>query len=36
MPTETAPLVYESILERDGVRVSKSPWRPDDEIGRLN
>ena len=36
MPTETEPLVYESILERDGVRVSKSPWGPDDEIGRLN
>ena len=36
MRTETEPLVYESILERDGVRVSKSPWGPDDEIGRLN
>ncbi len=36
MPTEDEPLVYESILERDGVRVCKSPWGPDDEIGRLN
>jgi kynurenine formamidase len=27
---------YEAILERDGVRVSKSPWGPDDEIGRMN
>jgi kynurenine formamidase len=29
-------LVYESLLERDGVRVSRSPWGPDDQIGRLN
>ena len=26
----------EAILEQDGVKVSKSPWGPDDEIGRLN
>ncbi len=36
MTTEQEPLIYEAILERDGVRVSKSPWGPDDEIGRLN
>ena len=29
-------LVPEPILDRDGVKVSKSPWGPDDEIGRLN
>jgi hypothetical protein len=29
-------LTYEAILEQDGVQVSKSPWGPDDEIGRLN
>ena len=29
-------LSYEPILERDGVRVSRSPWGPSDEIGRLN
>ena len=28
--------VFEPILDRDGVKVSKSPWGPDDEIGRLN
>jgi kynurenine formamidase len=28
--------VWEPLLERDGVRVSKSPWGPDDQIGRLN
>src|SRR5262249_57146021 len=27
---------WETLLERDGHRVSKSPWGPDDEIGRLN
>jgi kynurenine formamidase len=26
----------EALLDRDGVKVSKSPWGPDDEIGRLN
>jgi kynurenine formamidase len=36
MATQHERLIYESILERDGVRVSKSPWGPDDEIGRLN
>ena len=29
-------LIYEALLERDGVRVSRSPWGEDDEIGRLN
>jgi kynurenine formamidase len=29
-------LVPEAILEQGGVKVSKSPWGPDDEIGRLN
>jgi kynurenine formamidase len=29
-------LRYEALLERDGVRVSRSPWGADDEIGRLN
>jgi len=30
------PFVYEPVLERDGVSVSRSPWGADDEIGRLN
>ena len=29
-------LIPEPILEKDGLKVSKSPWGPDDEIGRLN
>jgi kynurenine formamidase len=33
---ETDTLVYETLYEEDGVKVSKSPWGPDDEIGRLN
>ena len=36
MATTEESLTYEAILERDGVKVSKSPWGPDDEIGRLN
>jgi kynurenine formamidase len=36
MATHQDELTYESVLERDGVRVSRSPWGPDDEIGRLN
>src|SRR4051812_25526930 len=28
--------VFEPLLERDGVTVSRSPWGPDDHIGRLN
>lgn len=36
-PTDSAyQLVYEPLFERDGLRVSKSPWGPDDAIGRLN
>ena len=27
---------WKALLERDGLKVSKSPWGPDDEIGRLN
>lgn len=27
---------YETIFERDGVTVSKSPWGPADNVGRLN
>jgi kynurenine formamidase len=27
---------YEPLLERDDVQVSKSPWGPGDEIGRMN
>lgn len=29
-------LPYEPLLERDGVSVSRSPWGPADNIGRLN
>jgi kynurenine formamidase len=29
-------LVPEALLEKDGLKVSASPWGPDDEIGRLN
>lgn len=29
-------LVYPAIYERDGLKVSQSPWGKDDEIGRLN
>jgi kynurenine formamidase len=34
--SETSDLVYEPLFERDGAIVSKSPWGPDDKIGRLN
>ena len=33
---EVRELAFDSIFERDGVRVSQSPWGPEDEIGRLN
>ena len=36
MATTEESLVYEAVIEKDGVKVSKSPWGPDDEIGRLN
>ena len=26
----------EALIDKDGLKVSKSPWGPDDEIGRLN
>ena len=29
-------LVPEAIIDKDGLKVSASPWGPDDEIGRLN
>ncbi len=32
----TEALTWDAVLERDGVKVSKSPWGPGDEIGRLN
>lgn len=36
MSTDSDDLRFESIIERDGLRVSRSPWGPADEIGRLN
>jgi kynurenine formamidase len=36
MATTEESLTYEAILDQDGVKVSKSPWGADDEIGRLN
>jgi kynurenine formamidase len=36
MTVKDHELVPEPILEQDGLKVSKSPWGPDDEIGRLN
>ena len=36
MPTADEPLVYKAIVDKDGLKVSESPWGPDDEIGRLN
>ena len=36
MATVEEGLTYEAVLEQDGLQVSKSPWGPDDEIGRLN
>ncbi len=29
-------LVYAPFMENDGIQVSRSPWGPEDEIGRLN
>jgi kynurenine formamidase len=29
-------LVFDPLLDRDGLRVSRSPWGPGDDIGRLN
>jgi kynurenine formamidase len=36
MTVKDHELVPESIVDKDGLKVSKSPWGPDDEIGRLN
>jgi kynurenine formamidase len=36
MATTEESLTYEAILEQEGVKVSKSPWGADDQIGRLN
>jgi kynurenine formamidase len=36
MATTEESLTYEAILEQDGVKVSRSPWGADDQIGRLN
>jgi kynurenine formamidase len=35
-PSKDTTFVYEPVIEKDGLQVSKSPWGPDDEIGRLN
>jgi kynurenine formamidase len=35
-PVEEQALVYPAIVERNNVKVSRSPWGPDDQIGRLN
>lgn len=29
-------LIFEAMQEDDGRTVSRSPWGPDDQIGRLN
>jgi kynurenine formamidase len=34
--TEPQQFTFEPIFEEDGCGVSRSPWGPDDEIGRLN
>ena len=36
MKTSVDELTYEALIDRDGVRVSRSPWGPEDQIGRLN
>jgi kynurenine formamidase len=36
MDVKPVDLTYEPLLDREGVRVSRSPWGPADEIGRLN
>ena len=33
---ETESLTFEPIVDKHGLKVSKSPWGADDEIGRLN
>ena len=34
--TARRSFTWKALLEQDGLKVSKSPWGPDDEIGRLN
>jgi kynurenine formamidase len=34
--TPESRFAFEPLFERDGMQVSRSPWGPDDEIGRLN
>ena len=34
--TDQSEQPWEAVFERDGRRVSKSPWGPEDEIGRVN
>jgi hypothetical protein len=36
MAPEEERFTFEPVFERDGCKVSRSPWGPDDEIGRLN
>jgi kynurenine formamidase len=36
MGVQEESLTYEALLERDSLKVSKSPWGPDDEVGRVN
>ena len=31
---EREQLTFEALHDKDGLKVSKSPWGPDDEIGR--
>ena len=33
---EEEPFTFKALHEQDGLKVSESPWGPDDEIGRLN
>jgi kynurenine formamidase len=35
-PSETGPYRWRYLRDVDGLRVSESPWGPEDEIGRLN
>jgi kynurenine formamidase len=36
MATMEESLTYEALLEQEGLKVSRSPWGQNDEIGRLN
>ncbi|HEY7732261.1 MAG TPA: cyclase family protein [Gaiellaceae bacterium] len=36
MATTEESLTYEAIVDKDGLKVSKSPWGEEDQIGRLN